>query len=102
VIAASGLSPVIGPSTIKRACQRVGVEPRAMGPAELARALPAVQEAMRIFLGEEEYRRRLPALTSLAQESDPLPPEQPGEHLPRGPAAGGPREDGSAASYPPP
>jgi DNA-binding response OmpR family regulator len=65
VVAASGLSSVIGPSTIARACRRAGVEPRSMSPADLQRALPTIQETMRLFLSADEYARSVTALALL-------------------------------------
>jgi DNA-binding response OmpR family regulator len=67
VIAASGLSRLIGSNTLSRACRRAGVEPRTMSPADLSRALPAIEEALRTFLDEEEYRRGVAAIAALAQ-----------------------------------
>jgi DNA-binding response OmpR family regulator len=71
VLAASGLSSVIGPSTLSRACRRAGVEPGSMSPEDLDRALPAIQETLRVFLHEDEHRRRFDAIAALAR-STPL------------------------------
>jgi DNA-binding response OmpR family regulator len=65
VVLASGLSSVIGPSTIIRACRRAGIEPMSMSPAELQRAMPAIRETLRMFLSEEEYTRATMALSLL-------------------------------------
>ncbi|AUX42709.1 chemotaxis protein CheY [Sorangium cellulosum] len=67
VVAASGLSSVIGPSTIVRACRRAGIEPRSMSPEDLYRALPAIHETLRMFLNEEDSERGIAAIGMLAR-----------------------------------
>ena len=69
VVAVSGLSSVIGPSTIVRACRRAGIEPRSMSPEDLHRALPAIHETLRMFLNEEDSERGIAAISMLARES---------------------------------
>lgn len=70
VITASGLSTVIGPSTIARACLRAGVDAKSMSEIDLRRALPEIEEILRVFFSGEERRRRLAAITALAQGTD--------------------------------
>jgi DNA-binding response OmpR family regulator len=70
VIAASGLSMVIGPSTIGRACMRAGVDAKLMSELDLRRALPEIEETLRIFFSGEERRHRLAAITALAHGID--------------------------------
>lgn len=76
VIAASGLSSVIGPSTIGRACKRAGIDPRSMTPSDLRRALPEIGETLRVFFTAEERQEKLAAISALAQgdpaESGPM------------------------------
>lgn len=69
VVTASGLSSVIGPSTISRACRRAGVEPLSMSPADLIHALPAIQDTLRVFLNETEHQRRIDAIAALAESA---------------------------------
>ncbi|MGK3982936.1 response regulator [Sorangium sp. So ce136] len=69
VVAVSGLSSVIGPSTIVRACRRAGIEPRSMSPEDLHRALPAIHETLRMFLNEEDSERGIAAISMLAREA---------------------------------
>ncbi|AUX21503.1 uncharacterized protein SOCEGT47_019890 [Sorangium cellulosum] len=71
VVAASGLSSVIGPSTIIRACLRAGIEPRSMSPEDLHRALPAIHETLRLFLTEEDSNRGIAAISQLARAAAP-------------------------------
>ncbi|XXX81691.1 response regulator [Sorangium sp. So ce134] len=67
VVAVSGLSSVIGPSTIVRACLRAGIEPWSMSPEDLHRALPAIRETLRMFLTEEDSERGIAAISLLAR-----------------------------------
>ncbi|WP_437971376.1 response regulator [Sorangium sp. So ce260] len=69
VVAVSGLSSVIGPSTIVRACRRAGIEPWSMSPEDLHRALPAIHETLRMFLNEEDSERGIAAISLLARDA---------------------------------
>jgi DNA-binding response OmpR family regulator len=69
VIAASGLSSAIGPSTIFRTCKHAGIEPMSMSPADLYRAIPNIQRTLSSLLTEDECRRSIAAITSLARSS---------------------------------
>lgn len=69
VVMKSGLSSLIGPSTIARACQRAGVDSRTMTAAELMRALPSIRETLGMFLSREEAKLRSDAITELAREA---------------------------------
>ncbi|WP_437580864.1 response regulator [Sorangium sp. So ce887] len=69
VVAVSGLSSVIGPSTMVRACRRAGIEPWSMSPEELHRALPAIHETLRMFLSEEDSERGIAAISLLARDA---------------------------------
>src|SRR5262245_57599865 len=80
VVAASGLSSVIGPTTIGRACRRAGVEPTSMTQGDLHRALPEIEDTLRVFFTGEERRQRFEAITALAREGPP-----PGEPAVTGP-----------------
>jgi DNA-binding response OmpR family regulator len=66
VIAASGLSAVIGPSTVARACRRAGVDPETLTPSGLVQALPSLKETLRVFLPAHEYEQRIAAIMALA------------------------------------
>lgn len=67
VITRGGLSSIIGPSTIARAIDRAGVDPRSMTAPALRRALPAIRETLSLFLLPDECERRLTAIEALAQ-----------------------------------
>jgi DNA-binding response OmpR family regulator len=71
LIARSGLSPVIASTTIVRACRRAEVEPEQLDARTLARALPHIREALRVFLPEQETHRRMVDIESLARGGVP-------------------------------
>lgn len=67
IVTASGLAPLFGVSTIKRACIRAGIAaPEQMSEADLGRALPAIERAVRIYLPPHELEQRMNAIRSLA------------------------------------
>jgi DNA-binding response OmpR family regulator len=68
VVMESGLSSVIGPTTIVRACKRVGIDARAMTAADLKRALPTIRETLGLFLTPEETEKRMQAIASLVKD----------------------------------
>ncbi|WP_394847820.1 hypothetical protein LZC95_10200 [Pendulispora brunnea] len=66
VVEASGLASVFGPAVIARALNRVGVNSRTMTRQDLAKALPALEQALLIYLPRPEVRSRLSAIEQLA------------------------------------
>ncbi|MFO0619558.1 MAG: hypothetical protein U0414_43625 [Polyangiaceae bacterium] len=68
VVEASGLAALFGASTIRRACSRAGVaSPEQMSIADLERALPTIEQALRIYLPPDEVEGRLRAVRALAR-----------------------------------
>jgi hypothetical protein len=67
VVAASGMSEVLGRASIERACQRAGVDPQTMSPAELGRALPDIERTLGFFLPPVQAAARLSAIAALAK-----------------------------------
>ncbi|WNG35051.1 response regulator [Archangium violaceum] len=67
LVARCGLSPVIAPSTMTRACRKAGVEPQLLTPASLARALPSIRDMLHIFLDAQEAERRIQSIQALAE-----------------------------------
>lgn len=67
VIAASGLSEVFARGTIKRACSRVGVNAETMNAADLARALPSIEQALAVFLPANQKDSRMQAIRVLSR-----------------------------------
>lgn len=70
VVMNSGLSNVIGPSTIARACKRVGVDAKTMTTKDLERALPSLRDTLSMFFSQEETEWRVDALAALARAAD--------------------------------
>jgi DNA-binding response OmpR family regulator len=68
VVAASGLSEVLGRSTIDRALQRAGVDGASLTPRKLKTALPQIEHALSTFLPPQDAKRRLAAISFLAME----------------------------------
>jgi DNA-binding response OmpR family regulator len=68
VVAASGLSEVLGRSTLELALKRAGIETALLTPENLRAALPHVEQALVTFLPPGEARARLAAVAALATE----------------------------------
>ncbi|QRO00288.1 response regulator [Archangium violaceum] len=71
LVARCGLSPVIAPSTMTRACRKAGVEPQMLTPVTLAKALPSIRDMLHIFLDAQEAERRIQAIQALAHAEPP-------------------------------
>jgi DNA-binding response OmpR family regulator len=69
IIAASGLPDAIARGTLQRAFRRSGVDCETLSPADLFRALPAIREALGMFLPPSEVDRRLQTMEALARLS---------------------------------
>ena len=65
-VAASGLNPVIAPFTVSRLLLRVDVHAKQLTPEGLARALPALEEGLAVYLRGEDLERAMRALRELA------------------------------------
>ncbi|WP_394837589.1 hypothetical protein LVJ94_11840 [Pendulispora rubella] len=66
VVATSGLALLIAPEVIRRACLRAGVHASLSTPADLARAIPAIRQALAIYMNPEEVHRHMRAIEKLA------------------------------------
>ena len=66
VVESSGLASVFGPAVIARALGRVGVKSHTMTRQDLTRALPAIEQALLIYLPLAEVRTHLAAIEQLA------------------------------------
>jgi DNA-binding response OmpR family regulator len=75
LVARCGLSPVIAPSTMTRACRKAGVEPQLLNPVTLAKALPSIRDMLHIFLDAQEAERRIQSIQALASASGASAPE---------------------------
>jgi hypothetical protein len=68
VVQASGLNEVVAPFTISRLLIRADAQPDALSPADLARALPELEQGIRVYLTEEEAQKAVGKLRALAGE----------------------------------
>jgi DNA-binding response OmpR family regulator len=71
VLVASGLSKVLGRSTLELALRRAGTAPDTLTPATLARSLTEIERILVTFLPAPEVRTRMTSITLLAQEGPP-------------------------------
>lgn len=67
VIAASGMSELLGRSSLKRACERAGVDTSAMRPRDLSRALPFIRQTLGLFVPPDQLRDRMQSIATLAE-----------------------------------
>ena len=66
LVEASGLSPIFARSTLKRACERAGVNVDTMTKAELIKALPNIRKALETFIPVADVDTRMRAISKLA------------------------------------
>jgi hypothetical protein len=66
VVEASGLNEVVARFTVSRLLLRADVQPDALDPAGLARALPEIERGIRVYLTDEEAQRASERLRALA------------------------------------
>jgi len=68
VVAASGLTPLVAPYTIRRLLLRENiVPPEAVTRDQLVQALPGLIEALRVYLDGEEHTTATAALEALVK-----------------------------------
>lgn len=65
LVAASGLSPIFARSTMKRACERVGVNVETMTRADLSKALPSIRRVLETFLPPADVDARMRIISKL-------------------------------------
>lgn len=65
VVQASGLSPIFAPSTLKRACERAGVNTETMTKQDLVKALPNIRKALETFMPMADVETRMRAISKL-------------------------------------
>jgi DNA-binding response OmpR family regulator len=71
VVAASGLPALLARSSLDRACRSAGVDVQSMTPGDLERALPAIREALLIFMTPSEAAKCVDAMAALARPGGP-------------------------------
>ena len=69
VVEASGLNEVVAPFTISRLLIRADAQPDHLGPADLAKALPELEQGIRVYLTDDEAEAAVGKLRALAGES---------------------------------
>jgi len=67
VQAASGLSGIFVEGVLQRACSRVNVNAETMTADGLRRALPFIEDSLRVYLDPSEVDRRIAAIRKLAE-----------------------------------
>jgi hypothetical protein len=68
MVAASGLSAVLAPGVLQRACERAGIaKPERLNRHELLRALPSIENALGMYLSPIEVKERVGALIQLTR-----------------------------------
>ncbi len=70
VVAASGLSAVLGRSTLALAFKRAGIDPIGLTPERLKAALPRIDESLKTFLSPTDATARIAAIEALCRESE--------------------------------
>ena len=66
VVQASGLMDLIAPYAISRLLISADVAPRELTPADLRRALPQLEEGLKVYLDAEQLEQAVDALRRLA------------------------------------
>lgn len=67
IVEASGISALFAAGALRRALVRAGIDPDRMTRADLTRALPAIEQTLRVFLAADEVPRRLAVISRLGQ-----------------------------------
>jgi DNA-binding response OmpR family regulator len=67
ITAAMGLSKLVGRSAVLRACKRLGVAPERLTPSDVERAMPDIEQAMRVFLPREQADANLCEVAKLTR-----------------------------------
>ncbi|APR88243.1 response regulator [Minicystis rosea] len=71
IVAASGLSTLVGRSSVLRACERAGVAPHELTPVNLARVLPHLESTLRVFVAATEVQTRMRSISALGHAEPP-------------------------------
>jgi PAS domain S-box-containing protein len=68
----TGVSDIIGPRTMVRVCSRAGIDPMTSSAADVVRALPALREALGLFLLPGQVEEHIAAVAAFAREAGAL------------------------------
>jgi hypothetical protein len=74
VVDCCGLAQPFARKIIREACERIGVSPDALTPADLIRTLPQIQQALSVFLEPSEVAQKTAAMRKLVRASWPAMP----------------------------
>ncbi|HWL86207.1 MAG TPA: hypothetical protein VNO21_10415 [Polyangiaceae bacterium] len=77
VLALCGLSPLLGPGTLRRALKDVGADPETATIDDYCHAIPRLEARLRAFLSESEAAQRARTIQLLRRQmqgNDTLPP----------------------------
>jgi hypothetical protein len=66
IVQASGLSPIFAEAVLRRAVVRAGVDPESMQRKDLDKAMPEIERALVVYLGEDSARDRLGKIRDMA------------------------------------
>jgi hypothetical protein len=66
VVASSGLASLFAPEVIRRACNRAGVNALSLTCDDLIRALPAIRQALAVYMPAADVQRRMRTIEKLA------------------------------------
>jgi len=62
IVGLSGISPIFAKTVVKRALERAGVDPESMRASELEKALPELERALTVYLGDKAASDRVAAI----------------------------------------
>jgi len=68
VLVLCGLSPLLGPGTLRRALKDVGAEPENATIDDYCRAIPRLEARLKAFLSESEAAQRARSITLLRRQ----------------------------------
>jgi hypothetical protein len=72
LVALSGLSNLFAERTMSRACVRAGVDPEQLTSAELLRALPVIEEALKVYLPPDQLHGAMERIRGLVAHRSPI------------------------------
>jgi len=67
VVASSGLASLFASEVIRRACNRAGVNALSLTCDDLVRALPAIRQALSVYMPPGDVQKHMRAIEKLAQ-----------------------------------
>lgn len=67
IVSACGLASLFAPATMARACARAGIDTKAITRSDIRRVLPAIEQALRVYLPEGQVQERLEAIKQLGR-----------------------------------